>query len=104
MLFGLEIAMLIIGVITLIRGQISLSKTRHVTGKPARLAGLIFALPLPLAYVVGAIFGGVAVSREQDAQSIIGTIQLIEWGLVIGAIILGLIVLNLAKPPASTSQ
>jgi ABC-type Na+ efflux pump permease subunit len=104
MLFGLEIAMLVIGVITLFRGQISLSKTRHVTGRPARLAGLIFALPLPLAYVVGAIFGYVAASSQRDAQSMIGTIALIEWGLVIGAIILGLLVLNSAKPPASTAQ
>jgi hypothetical protein len=52
-----EIGMLIFGLIGLISGKLTFSKTIKVVGTPARITGLILVLPLPLALAMGLVLG-----------------------------------------------
>ncbi|HZY83323.1 MAG TPA: hypothetical protein VFE78_00720, partial [Gemmataceae bacterium] len=49
MILGLEIGLLVAGLIALCTGKFKLSKHRVATGAPARFAGFVLVLPLPLA-------------------------------------------------------
>jgi heme/copper-type cytochrome/quinol oxidase subunit 2 len=57
MVLGIEIAMLVMGIITLFKGQIKLSKNRLVTGLPAYIIGIILAGTVPLIMVIGFVIG-----------------------------------------------
>jgi hypothetical protein len=52
MILGLEIALVIMGLMALIRGKMKMGKNREVTGIPARLLGLVGLLPMPMAIVL----------------------------------------------------
>lgn len=62
----LEIGMLIYGIIGLSTGKMQFGKDKFVYGAPARLVGLIFLLPLPLALVGGFIYGATHPEQFQD--------------------------------------
>jgi hypothetical protein len=57
MLLLIEIALLVMGIIALVRGEITLSKRKVVTGAPARLIGLLAMAPLPIAFAIGFVHG-----------------------------------------------
>jgi hypothetical protein len=63
----LEIGMLIMGILALVRGKISLTRNRVVTGTPARVIGVVLVLPLPLALVSGFVLGIVLVALSGGA-------------------------------------
>lgn len=86
----LEIAMLIFGIVTLVRGKFYVSKTRAAVGGPAYLAGVVLLLPLPLAFTGGFIYGAMmaAEGREIDnVQLLIAEVILVVICLVIAYII-----------------
>jgi hypothetical protein len=62
-LLGLEIVMPVFGIVFLVRGRVSLTSTRAVTGTPARVIGCIFLLPLLAAMLAIMIEGPVEVVR-----------------------------------------
>lgn len=90
MILGLEIGMLIFGLVALVRGKFTLSKNKVVEGAAARLLGLLALTPLPLALAV--VFLYVAASSpanpEKFAEDNKLTIALIEAGVVIGIAVL----------------
>lgn len=57
MIFGLEIAMAIAGLIALFSGRLPLTNRRFVRGVPARLLGVTALLPFPLAFAGGFVVG-----------------------------------------------
>jgi hypothetical protein len=52
MILGLEIAMLIMGIIAIRTEKLTFSKTKVVTGPLARLLGYVLVAPLPLAFLL----------------------------------------------------
>ena len=81
-----EIVMLIFGIITLIRGKFTLTRGKEVRGVPARIIGLVLALPFPLSFAL-IIFAGIALAivgkppAEEDLRTM---------GIVIEVVIVGL--------------
>jgi hypothetical protein len=53
MFFGMEIALLIVGILALVRGKIGFSKTQAGPSEIVRLAGLVMLLPIPIGFLVG---------------------------------------------------
>lgn len=87
MICGMEIGMAIVGLLALIRGRMTISKTRVVVGVPARLLGIVALTPLPVAFGAVILFSlvqGAAVNPEKFAEDNRVTLVLIEAGIVIG--------------------
>jgi hypothetical protein len=57
MILGLEIGMLIAGILTLVTGRLQLGIGRAREGLVVRLAGVVLLLPLPLSFAVGFYLG-----------------------------------------------
>jgi hypothetical protein len=102
-----EIAMLVFGIIFLVRGKINLSRDKVVEGAMARLIGVILILPLPLAFLVGVMIG---ISKGMEAAKRGGQVQLdpdtqmaiaiTELAIIFGCLILALILMfATARPP-----
>ena len=99
MVCGLEIAMLIFGIMALATGKLKMSKTKAAVGMPARLAGVILVIPLPLAFAVGFVMGFTGKYRAQAIQHYIGSIQSTEIAIVLLCLAAaGLILWRTAKP------
>jgi hypothetical protein len=103
MVFGLEIGMLIAGIITLAKGKFTLTKSRVVQGGAARLAGVVMVLPLPLAFAVGFVIGfdrGVH-GKPVDLKELQGTLAVVELSIVAVCFLVALgIGLVCAQPPS----
>ena len=52
MILGIEIALIIMGILALVRGKIQMTGSKIVTGIPARFLGLLALTPLPIVLVV----------------------------------------------------
>jgi hypothetical protein len=93
-----EIMMLLGGLYALISGKLSLTKNNRLSGWRARVAGVILILPLPLAFLIGAVLGWLVVAQilPQEALAATGIIELV---LVIGALVGSVIFAWLTKPP-----
>jgi hypothetical protein len=85
MILGLEIGMLIAGIIALVKGSLRLSGKHVVEGISARLMGLILLLPLPLAFAVGFLigFGEGLQGKPVQAQELQGTLTGVEVIIVV---------------------
>ncbi len=72
----LEILMLVFGIVTMITGKFTLTRSKIVRGTPARIVAGIMLLPLPLALVVGVpIVATILAKRgDEDKARLIGTI------------------------------
>ena len=53
----LGVILLVFGVVTLVRKELTLSSSRISRGAPARTAGIILVLALPVAYVLQTVLG-----------------------------------------------
>lgn len=85
MILGIEIAMLIAGVMALATGKFRLGNERVVHPGAARVAGLVLLLPLPLALVFGFVAGltQAAAGRRFDPKEWQGTLMVAELGLTV---------------------
>lgn len=90
MILGIEIAMLVIGLLALVRGKMTVTGSKVVVGVPARLLGALALTPLPAAFV--AIIGFVALNAPADPEQFTQdkklTIMAIEAVIVIGIAVL----------------
>ncbi len=63
-----EIAMLIFGIITLIRGRFLLTRAKEVRGWKARFIGLLLVMPFPLSFLIGMVLGAIFLSTGKDVE------------------------------------
>lgn len=94
MLLIVEIAILIFGLVLLIRGQTRFGQ-KTVAGPRVRWAGLVLVLPLPVMFGLGLILGASATSMSQ-LERMLGTLTIIELAVVIGAVVIAVVMLSTA--------
>jgi WD40 repeat protein len=94
MIFGLEIGLLIAGIVALVTGRFKLSRDRVTVGTRARVAGLVCLLPLPLSFVVGFLIGfsEAMQNRRFDAREWEGALTLIEGAVAVGCFLVAILV------------
>src|SRR5215217_4150589 len=110
MILGIEIALIILGLMALIRGKFQLSKSKVVVGLPARLLGVLALTPLPVAVLVLGVYTVTqvdpndprAVERWGEENKL--TLMLIEAGVVIGITILLLVLAAYLGVPAAEAN
>jgi hypothetical protein len=105
MIFGLKIAMLVIGLIALLTGKAKLTRKTTVRGPAARLGGAIWLLPLPLAFLAGALLAypgaaGVAFDPKEVGREL----ALLEGALTVGCLVAGLVVALLGRSTAGNDR
>jgi hypothetical protein len=90
MILGIEIAMIVVGILAIVRGKMTVTGNKVVIGTPARLLGALALTPLPAAFM--AILAYVAINAPADperfAQDKKWTIIGIEAAIVIGIAVL----------------
>jgi hypothetical protein len=97
----LEIIMLVMGIVALVRGKIKiLTRTGEVQGTPARVAGIVMILPLPLALLVVVAFGAGFAASGKAAESL-ESLRFIEPALVLICLTIAIAICAFAKkqPP-----
>jgi hypothetical protein len=111
MILGLEIGLIIVGILALVRGRIQLSKGKTVQGAPARLLGLLALTPLPVAFFVIMVYtlANTDINRpdlvEKWAEDNKWTLTAIEAGVVIGIGVLFIILVAvMGKPVAEVER
>src|SRR5262249_11231617 len=94
MITGLEIGMLIAGIIALVSGKFKLTANCVAEGVAARLAGLICLLPLPLSFAVGFVIAlqQQAQGRPFDVKEMQLSLALLEGGIALACLILTIVV------------
>ncbi len=106
MILGIEIALLIMGILALVRGRLQITGSKIVTGIPARVLGLLALTPLPI--VIAVAMGYTIMNSmdktpeqiEQWANDNKTTFVIMEAVIVLGiAALLFTISLIIAKPP-----
>jgi uncharacterized membrane-anchored protein len=98
----MSIAMLIFGIIALVRGQFTLTRTKVVSGVPARVIGVILLLPLPMMLVGGMLIGVFYAmqGKQPRPEDIQGPAVLLEVGVVLGSMLIAVVIgLATAGPP-----
>lgn len=78
-----ELCLLVLGIITLVTGKINVSKDKMIVGAPARWIGAVLLLPLPLAFLVGFVWGMMiaAQGRMPDPKELRTIGAVIEIGI-----------------------
>ena len=92
-----EIIMFGGGLYALIVGKIRLTKNVRLEGWRARVAGVILALPLPSAFLLGLVIGTLSGARILPPEAL-GYISIIELLLVLGGLIAAAVFGVIAKP------
>jgi hypothetical protein len=90
MILGAEIAMIVLGLMAIVTGKMTLSKTKVVFGTPARILGVVAMLPMPLAFITAvpvAIVMGLQ-GRAVMTNSAKLTFTLIELGIVVACMVI----------------
>lgn len=89
MILGAEIGMLIFGLVALVRGKLTLTKTRIVRGPMARVLGIVAMLPLPLSIGVGVLIGfAMAVQHRRFVpDEWHGTFAIVEGGIIVACLV-----------------
>jgi hypothetical protein len=90
MILGLEIGLFIFGILALVRGRMTLTKSKVVEGVPARLIGMLALTPLPVAFLIGVAYAIIAAPADPEkfAEDNKWTLMGIEAAIVIGVAIM----------------
>ncbi len=107
MIFGLEIGMLIFGIIALVTGKIKFSPKRIATGAAARIAGVMLILPMPLALAAGAFIGLLQASQGKplNLDQLKFKVAIVEIGIVVACPLLAIIIGAIAaRPPEARDR
>jgi hypothetical protein len=103
-----EICLFVLGIIGIAKGTVSLTRTRVVSGTPARVIGGIFLLPLP-AYILANVIAGVAIwggDGQPDPQTALGVglVSLVALGLTVLAIVVGTVLAFVYAEPVNRTR
>lgn len=102
MILGAGIALIVVGIMALIRGQMKFSNTKVVTGTPAYVLGVLSLFPLPLALAAASIYsaGQFAKNPGRDPDDMMWTVIGIQAAIVLGGGVLICIVgFAIGRPP-----
>src|SRR5262245_22776967 len=93
MILGLEIGMIVWGLVALFRGEFQLNPTRVVKGVAARLIGLLLLLPLPVSFAIGFLIGLSVASegRRFDPAAWRLTLVAVEAAVTLGCLAVALL-------------
>src|SRR5690349_8225720 len=105
MILVLEIAMLVWGIIALVKGKLKISKTKEVRGAKARLLGVVLVLPLPLAMMAGFVIGFTAARNGAvNMDSLKWTLIGVEAGIVLTCLALAVVGgMVMGQPPVEAA-
>lgn len=110
MILGAEIGLIVMGIIALVKGKLTLSKTRVVYGTPARMLAIIAFLPIPLSIVGGLAIGVFYASQGKPVtpESLRVPAILMELGVLVVCIVamyaIGWSLAGPAEPPKLPGQ
>jgi hypothetical protein len=103
---AIEIIMFVLGVIGVVKGKVSLTRTRVAIGTPARFAGALLLIPLPV-YIVAnivagiAIFGQAAQPANPALEATAGVVSLIAAAVSVACFLVAIIVCAVTAKPLS---
>ena len=100
-MLGIEVGLVIVGVLALTRRRLPVTRTKVVLGTPARLLGLVALTPLPLAVLAGVLCAMSENSTEPTPPArIIWLLMGIELGisLCVAGIVFGVGALVAVRP------
>ncbi len=87
MLLILEVVMFVMGILAIVRGKLTLSKKKVCVGVPARVAGAILVLPIPVVFGFATIYAIMVVKPGMTAEQIQKAMGFLPSAVEIGAII-----------------
>ncbi len=90
MVLGIEIAMLVMGIAALVKGEAAAGKGRKIKGVRARLMGMAMMMPLPLAFACGVGLGIYAANTGQ--MEILNYAWLCDVGALLFSVVIAAIV------------
>jgi hypothetical protein len=95
MICGLQIGMLVFGIIALVKGRVKMGK-KELRGGPARLVGILGVLPMPLTFAMGFFIGFYLASTGsmeavQAAQEK-GAFAFLDIGITLTCLVLGVFI------------
>jgi hypothetical protein len=95
------ILLLVVGVIVLVKGEVKLTRTRVARGGPAYVVGALLALPLPLAFGIGLVYGVMMGARNQpiDPKALQAKFAPIELGIDIACLLGAVIIAAVTAKP-----
>jgi hypothetical protein len=101
----LEIATLVAGLVVLIKGKISFSRSLVVRGAMARVIGVVLMLPLPLSIAAGIVVGVALASKGLSQEEIVRRATsigaIIEIAVYVACVVVAVIIGAIApKGPA----
>lgn len=97
-----EIAMLVMGIIACVKGEVKLSRRKVVSGPAARILGVIMMLPLPVAFMVGMVLGFQAAARGEAGPDM-ATAVIAEL-VVVGVVVVTAVVFAMATAKDPTKM
>ena len=88
---AVSVLILILGIVILVKGEVSLSKTRVVRGSKARIIGALFvaSLPVTMAVFLGIVLAGIDLSKAGMIWTVVPVIPML--GLPATGIALGFV-------------
>lgn len=105
MILGLEIGMLIAGILALVRGRVAWGKARAVTGPAARVIGVVLLLPIPLAFAVGFAIGFESGLRGQQLSAADKEfITLTEVVITVACLLVALAISGVTSKPTTEAE
>jgi hypothetical protein len=106
MILGLEIGMLIAGILALIKGKFTLTKNRVVEGAMARVIGLVMVLPIPLAIAAGVMVGFALTLQGKpiEEKELRTTLAIVEVVIVLACLLLAVILSLIANHSAAQKR
>ncbi len=103
MLFLVEVGMFVFGIMTLVKGRISLSRNKAVTGAPAYVIGALLTATLPVAVLVafglGFYLGIEAAAHHRAPPTAMDFIWIDLAAVFVTPLVALVIALATAKPP-----
>jgi hypothetical protein len=103
-ILAIEAMMLVAGLGALITGRFPIGMGRYTRGIGSRLAGIIFAAPLPVCFTIGYVLGSRGVQPDGTSAGYFefwAKLVLLEIGIVLGCAVTGFLLAALTYDPFS---
>lgn len=99
MLLVAEIGMLVLGIITVATGKLSTSAGKECRGVPARIAGVLLILPLPISLLIGLMIAVILTSQGRHFDERAAWPTLVELGVFLVFVITAFVIAGMNAQP-----